>query len=276
MGSPGMKALIDRHLAGCNAFDTDGMPALLCKDGGFPSYPGEQLIAATNGRDEYRQFAERSRSLFSEREQRITALELADDTAVAAIETGVRSAFEQSGLSLIRCMNPCVPHHHLGARLPMKRHGKRLFLLLALAACAPAVYAAPATAFCNVLRAFVASVQSGETGGFTFRTSWGSHFNDAPEPAMAAKRCEHEGDEPGRNVCAYLMTHGSIEFAESDVKNAVSCLSRGTRWGHGLSLEHVGVEFTHGSDRRGAVVGITFEEDSAIGGMAFKLVAEGY
>lgn len=158
----------------------------------------------------------------------------------------------------------------------MKSHGNRLFLLLTLVASAPTAHAAPATEFCKVLRAFVASVQPDETRGVTFRTSWGSNFNDALEPAMAAKRCEHGGDEPGRNVCAYLMEHGSIEFAQSDVKNAVSCFLRGTRFGQGLSLEHIGVQFTHGSDSRGAMVGITFEEDTDIGGMAFQLVAEGY
>lgn len=51
----------------------------------FENYSGDQLTVATSGIDELRQLAEQSRSLFSEREQRITGLEFGHDFAAATI-----------------------------------------------------------------------------------------------------------------------------------------------------------------------------------------------
>ena len=85
MSNPTPKELIDRYLAAYNSFDIDGMLALLSPDIRFENYSGDQLTAATNGIDGFRQLAEQSRSLFSEREQRITELELGHDSAIAGI-----------------------------------------------------------------------------------------------------------------------------------------------------------------------------------------------
>jgi hypothetical protein len=122
----------------------------------------------------------------------------------------------------------------------------------------------------------VASVQPDETREFTFRTSWGSNFKDDPEPAIAAKRCEHGGYNPAKNVCTYLMEYGSTEFTGADVKDAVSCLSRKTKFDRRLSLYLASFHFSYGSDDRGALIDITFKEDPIVGGMAFRLVADGY
>lgn len=80
-----MKHLIDRYLASYNAFDVDGMLSLLSRDVRFENYSGDQLTAATSGIADFRQLAEQSRSLFSEREQRITGLEFGHDAAIATI-----------------------------------------------------------------------------------------------------------------------------------------------------------------------------------------------
>lgn len=88
------KDLIARYLAAYNAFDIDGMLALLSADIRFENYSGGQLTAAATGIDEFRQLAERSRALFSEREQRITGLRLGHGSAVAGIAYRGRLAID--------------------------------------------------------------------------------------------------------------------------------------------------------------------------------------
>lgn len=85
MSNSTQKELIDRYLAAYNSFDVDGMLALLSPDIRFENYSGDKLTAATSGVDEFRQLAEKSSSLFSEREQRITELALSHDSAIARI-----------------------------------------------------------------------------------------------------------------------------------------------------------------------------------------------
>src|SRR5688572_138605 len=78
---------------------------------------------------------------------------------------------------------------------------------------------------CGPLRRFVASVQPDETKSFAFRTFWGGSFKDedAPETfALYSKRCEHHDYAPAQAVCAYLMEHGSVEFADGNLKGAVN------------------------------------------------------
>jgi hypothetical protein len=79
------RALIDRYIAAYNAFDIDGMLALLSSDVRFENYSGNQLTASASGIEEFRQVAEQSKSLFSQREQRVTALEFNHDSATATI-----------------------------------------------------------------------------------------------------------------------------------------------------------------------------------------------
>ena len=85
MSNSSMKDLIDRYLIAYNSFDVDGMLSLLSKDVRFENYSSDQLTAATSGVDEFRQLAEQSKSLFSEREQRIIGLEFGHDSATAII-----------------------------------------------------------------------------------------------------------------------------------------------------------------------------------------------
>ncbi|MCE7031432.1 nuclear transport factor 2 family protein [Lysobacter sp. GX 14042] len=85
MDNADMKDLIDRYLVAYNSFDIDGMLSLVSQDMRFENYSGDQLTAATSGIDELRQLAEQSRSLFSERQQRVTGLEFGRDFAAATI-----------------------------------------------------------------------------------------------------------------------------------------------------------------------------------------------
>lgn len=97
MQQPSPKELIDRYLAAYNAFDVDGMLALLSPDIRFENYSGDQLTAEASGIDAFRRLAEQSKALFSEREQRITALELGADRAVAGIAYRGRLAADIPG-----------------------------------------------------------------------------------------------------------------------------------------------------------------------------------
>lgn len=78
------KELIDRYISAYNAFDVEGMLALLSPDIRFENYSGGQLTATVNGIEEFRQLA------FSEREQRVTAIRAgANSTIVDLAYRGV-------------------------------------------------------------------------------------------------------------------------------------------------------------------------------------------
>jgi ketosteroid isomerase-like protein len=79
------KDLIDRYLAAYNAFDIEAMLAQLGAGIRFENFSGGQLTAETTGIEAFRQLAEQSKSLFSEREQRVTGLSQDGDTIVADI-----------------------------------------------------------------------------------------------------------------------------------------------------------------------------------------------
>lgn len=77
--------LINRYLTAYNAFDVDGMLALLAPAVRFENYSGDNLTAAATGIGEFRQLAEQAKALFAQREQRITAIESRDDVLIAGI-----------------------------------------------------------------------------------------------------------------------------------------------------------------------------------------------
>lgn len=79
------KELIGRYINAYNAFDIDGMLALLSPDIRFENYAGGQLTASADGIDEFRRLAERAKFLFSEREQRVTSMQVNEHSAVAHI-----------------------------------------------------------------------------------------------------------------------------------------------------------------------------------------------
>ena len=80
------KELIERFIAAYNAFDVDGMVALLSPDIRFENYSADKLTVSTNGVDEFRKLAEQSKPLFSEREQRISSVTFNRGSAIVTIE----------------------------------------------------------------------------------------------------------------------------------------------------------------------------------------------
>jgi ketosteroid isomerase-like protein len=85
MSNEDRKATIERYLAAYNRFDVDGMLAELAPDVRFENVAGGQVNAEATGVEAFRRLAEQGRQLFSEREQRVTALAFESDTARAAI-----------------------------------------------------------------------------------------------------------------------------------------------------------------------------------------------
>lgn len=77
--------LVNRYLAAYNAFDIDGMLALLDPEVRFEKYSGDQLTAQASGCDEFRQLAEQAKALFPVREQRITAIASSEGALVVGI-----------------------------------------------------------------------------------------------------------------------------------------------------------------------------------------------
>lgn len=77
--------LINCYLAAYNAFDVDAMLAVLGPEVRFENYSGDLLTATSSGSNEFRQLAVHAKALFSEREQRITAIESRDGALIASI-----------------------------------------------------------------------------------------------------------------------------------------------------------------------------------------------
>jgi hypothetical protein len=148
--------------------------------------------------------------------------------------------------------------------------------ILVLSAIASASTARGAESLCTSLREFVSSVKPGETREFTFHTSWGGDFKDSSDQAIYAKRCNDGGYVPAQKVCDYLMEHGAVEFAGNNVKEALSCLSPRTRFAPSLGLQRASFSLPIGTQDRGSLVELEFYEDPEIGGMAFKVSADGY
>jgi hypothetical protein len=79
------KELIDRYLAAYNAFDVEAMLAQLDPAVRFENIANGHLTAEASGIEAFRQLAEQSKTLFSEREQRVTNLARQGATLVADI-----------------------------------------------------------------------------------------------------------------------------------------------------------------------------------------------
>ena len=89
--------LVDQYLTAYNAFDIEGMLALLSPSVRFENYSGGALTAMADGIDEFRKLAEHAKTLFAEREQRLTALQLNDGVLTAQIAYRGRLAADIPG-----------------------------------------------------------------------------------------------------------------------------------------------------------------------------------
>ncbi len=79
------RILVEQFIDAYNRFDVDGMLALLAPDVSFENVADGQVTATTSGIEEFRQLAEQSKALFSERKQIITALNFQPASVVASI-----------------------------------------------------------------------------------------------------------------------------------------------------------------------------------------------
>ncbi len=76
---------IQNYIDAYNAFNVDGMLKLLSPDVRFENWAGGHLTAQASGMEEFRQLAEQAKSMFSEREQRITAVKQGADSVIVSI-----------------------------------------------------------------------------------------------------------------------------------------------------------------------------------------------
>jgi ketosteroid isomerase-like protein len=79
------QAVIERYVAAYNAFDIEGMLALLTPDVRFENVSGGAVNAEASGIDAFRGLAEQGRRMFTAREQSVTSLSFDGDTAAAGI-----------------------------------------------------------------------------------------------------------------------------------------------------------------------------------------------
>jgi hypothetical protein len=77
--------VIQNYIAAYNAFDVDGMLKLLSSEVRFENWSGAHLTTEASGIDEFRQLAQQAKTMFSEREQRITALKQGPDSVIVSI-----------------------------------------------------------------------------------------------------------------------------------------------------------------------------------------------
>jgi hypothetical protein len=81
-----MRALISRYIDAYNQFDVDGMLGTLHPEIEFKNMVSGEITASTIGIQAFRSLAEQSVTLFSRREQRITALDVREDGATVSLD----------------------------------------------------------------------------------------------------------------------------------------------------------------------------------------------
>jgi len=80
------KNLIERFIRAYNSFDVDGMVALLHPECSFQNVSGGQINASAAGISQFRELAEKSKSVFSSRHQTITSCQFEGQTVTVGIE----------------------------------------------------------------------------------------------------------------------------------------------------------------------------------------------
>lgn len=93
------RALIERYLQAYNAFDVDGMIALLHPDIEFRNIAGGEVTAETSGITSLRTLAEQSKGLFSFRKQTLNRFALHNNQALIEVNfEGVLAADLPNGM----------------------------------------------------------------------------------------------------------------------------------------------------------------------------------
>jgi hypothetical protein len=156
------------------------------------------------------------------------------------------------------------------------RHGVAAVVFMAAVLPCGSAGAAQPDPMCAPVRAFVGSVKPDDTRQVAFHTSWGSNFNGSSVPAIFAKQCIHHDYAQAKELCAYLMAHGAVEFSGTNAQRALVCLSPGTRFNERVQLNQGEFSFSYGTDQRGSNVTLTYAPDTKLGGMVLAITADGY
>ncbi|GGY41677.1 hypothetical protein GCM10011297_13350 [Bacterioplanes sanyensis] len=80
------KSLIESYIQCYNAFDIDGLVALLADDVVFENEAGGEVNVHTQGKEDFKTLALQSAQVFSARQQTITNMQLHDDSATVDID----------------------------------------------------------------------------------------------------------------------------------------------------------------------------------------------
>jgi len=81
---------------------------------------------------------------------------------------------------------------------------------------------------CPAIAAF-ANASDASLRSVRLTTDWGGVYTRSDDPThfvMAAKGCAHDGFEPGKALCAYLLEETSTEFPAVNYRRALRCLGR--------------------------------------------------
>ena len=93
------RSLVECYLAAYNAFDIDGMMAVIHPDIEFKNVSGGQVNATTSGSGDFRLLAEKSSELFRSRKQKIlTFWSNADQASIAVAFEGVLASDLPNGM----------------------------------------------------------------------------------------------------------------------------------------------------------------------------------
>jgi ketosteroid isomerase-like protein len=93
------RSLVECYLAAYNAFDIDGMMAVIHPDIEFKNVSGGEVNATTSGAGDFRLLAEKSSELFRSRKQKIlTFWSNADQASVAVAFEGVLASDLPNGM----------------------------------------------------------------------------------------------------------------------------------------------------------------------------------
>ena len=80
------KNLIESFICAYNNFDVDGMMALMHPECSFQNISGSHVTASATGVRQFRELAEKSKTLFSSRSQTITAYRFEPDSVTVDID----------------------------------------------------------------------------------------------------------------------------------------------------------------------------------------------
>ncbi len=93
------RTVIQRYIAAYNNFDLNGMVAHLHPDLVFRNVSGGDVNAEAVGIDQFRELAKQSNALFSSRRQKVTRINVSDNSATVDIEyEGVLAADLPNGM----------------------------------------------------------------------------------------------------------------------------------------------------------------------------------